>query len=135
MPSASNVSPTAGNRSRWRWTKPATLPSSTSSLTWSASATSSSRQAAVRQDFAFADSFEERFFGVVFVLNLADDLFEDVLDRDDPGRAPVFVDDDREMHAATLQFVQQIVDPLRFRHDVGRPQDFVDREFGTSLTT
>src|SRR3546814_2136403 len=37
--------------------------------------------------------------GVVLVVDLADDLFEDVLQRDDAHEGAVFVDDDREMLA------------------------------------
>ena len=57
-----------------------------------------------------------RLLDVVLVLDLADDLFDQVLDRDQPGRAAVLVDDDRDVHAALLHLVQQLVDLLGLGH-------------------
>src|SRR3546814_2705606 len=47
--------------------------------------------------------------GVVLVVDLADDLFEDVLQRDDAHQGAVFVADDREM-LAPLATGQQLVE-------------------------
>ena len=56
------------------------------------------RKAAVRQDLVGTQRLEQRFFCVVLILNLADDLLEDVLDRHQAGRAAVLVGDDRDVH-------------------------------------
>ena len=46
---------------------------------------------------------------VVLVVDLSDDLFEDVLDRDQACGATVFVDDDGEMVLVPLHLAQQVV--------------------------
>ena len=53
---------------------------------------------------------------VVLVLDLADELFDDVLDRDQARRASVLVDDHRQRSATRLQLLQKLCDPLGFRH-------------------
>ena len=45
---------------------------------------------------------------VVLVANLADDLLEQVLDRDQARRAAVLVDDDRRLHLLALELLQQV---------------------------
>jgi hypothetical protein len=55
---------------------------------------------------------------VVLVLDLADDLLDDVLERDDPGGAAVLVHHDRELAAPLLHLAQQVVDALGLRHEV-----------------
>ncbi len=54
---------------------------------------------------------------VVLVGDLADDLLEDVLDRDQPGRAAVLVDDDRDVDLVALHLAQQVVDRLALGHE------------------
>ena len=61
--------------------------------------------------------------GVGLVGDLADDLLDDVLDRDDPGRAAVLVDDDRELGPLALQVGQQVVERLGLGHDRGRADE------------
>ena len=63
---------------------------------------------------------------VVFVLDLADDLFQDVLDGDQPGGAAVLVGDDRDVDAISTQLPEEIVQPLRFGDDVGRAKELLD---------
>ncbi len=43
---------------------------------------------------------------VVFVTDLADDLFEQILDRHQPGGAAVLVDDDGALDAVALELLQ-----------------------------
>ncbi len=59
---------------------------------------------------------------VVLVLDVADDLLEHVLDRDEPRHAAVFVDDDRDVVAVGAELAQQHVEALRLRHEHRRPQ-------------
>ena len=47
---------------------------------------------------------------VVFVVNLSDEFFEDVLHRDDAFRSPVFVDDDSHVGFGRLQLSEQSAD-------------------------
>ena len=65
---------------------------------------------------------------VVLVGDLADDLLDDVLDRDEAVGAAIFVDHQRQMDARRLHARQQIDRPHRgrheqdFAHDLGRRQ-------------
>ena len=61
------------------------------------------REATVDDDLAVADLLEKRSLLVVFVLDLADDLFQDVLDGDQPGGATVLIGDDRDVDAISTQ--------------------------------
>src|SRR5215475_7036936 len=54
---------------------------------------------------------------VVFVLNLADDLFEYVFERQNALDAAVFVDDYRQMDAAILQTLQDVAESGRVRNE------------------
>src|SRR5205823_2290696 len=54
---------------------------------------------------------------VILVANLADDFFEEILDRHEPGRAAVFVDDDGALRLLTLELFQQLGNTLRFGDD------------------
>src|SRR5918994_2726693 len=78
------------------------------------------RQAAVRQQDVRGDKLEERALRVVLILDLADDLFEDVLDRDQPGRAAVLVGDDGDVDVLPLELCEHVAQALRLRHDDGR---------------
>ena len=53
---------------------------------------------------------------VVLVGDLADDLLEQVLDRDQAGSAAVLVDDDGDVLAPRLHLAHQVVDRLGVRH-------------------
>ena len=59
--------------------------------------------------------------GVVFVVDLADDLLEDVLDGQQSGDAAVFVHDDGDVIAAATKFLQQRVQPLALGNEGGGP--------------
>ena len=63
----------------------------------------------------------------MLVLDLADDLFEDVLERDHAGGAAVLVHDHRHVRASALHFAEEVVDPLRLRHIVRRALQLVER--------
>ena len=58
---------------------------------------------------------------VVFVADLADDLLEQILDRDQARRAAVFVDDDRELGLLALELLQQLRHALGLGHERRRP--------------
>ena len=62
-------------------------------------------------------------FVVVFVLDIADDQFDDVLDRDDAVGAAIFVDHERQMNAGGLHLGQQVDRRHRRRHEQDRPHD------------
>src|SRR5690606_2898933 len=55
---------------------------------------------------------------VVLVFYLAQDLLDDVLDRDDPGGAPILVDDDGDAAARPLQGEEEAGEPHRLRHEL-----------------
>ena len=68
------------------------------------------RKAPVDDDLNVADRFEQRQLFVIFVLNLTHDLFEDVLDGNQPGGATVFVGHDGNVDAVTTQLPEEIVE-------------------------
>src|SRR5256714_11939859 len=50
--------------------------------------------------------FERRRFAIELVVDLADELLDDVLERHEPGRAAEFIEDDRELHALASELGQ-----------------------------
>ncbi len=66
---------------------------------------------------------DHRLLDVVLVLDLADDLLEQVLDRDEAGRAAVLVEDDRDVDLPALELVEQVVDRHRLGHEDRRAQE------------
>jgi hypothetical protein len=75
------------------------------------------RGAPVDDRLVVRDLLDERLLGVVLVLDLADDLLDEVLDRHEAGRATVLVEDDGEVDLPTLELVEQVVDRHRFGHE------------------
>ncbi len=67
----------------------------------------------VRADVAFA------LVEVVLVLDLADDLFENVLNGDQAADARVFVDDDRHVVVRDAELTQEHIEALGFRNEDG----------------
>ena len=65
---------------------------------------------------------------VVLVLDVADDLLQHVLDRDEPRHAAVLVDDDRDVVAVGAEIAQEDVQALRFGHEHGGPQRLLEVE-------
>ena len=70
------------------------------------------------------------FVEIVFILDVADDLLEDVLDRDQAGHAAVFVHDHRDVVAVGAEVAQQHVERLALRDEDRRPQAGADVEVG-----
>ena len=58
----------------------------------------------------------------MLVIDIADDLFDHVLDREQAGYAAVLVDDDGHVVAIGAELLEQDVQPLAFRNEDGRPQ-------------
>ena len=81
------------------------------------------RGAAVDAGPVLAQLLDQRLLDVVLVLDLAHDLLEQVLDRDQARRAAVLVEHDRDVDLAPLELVEQVVDRHRLRHEHGRPQE------------
>ena len=76
------------------------------------------------------DLLDLLFGDIELVLDLADDLFEQILERADAGRAAVLVDDNREMVVRLPEFLQQRGEVLRLRDDVRRPDDLLEVHVG-----
>ena len=68
-------------------------------------------------------ALDHRLLDVVLVLDLADDLLEEVLDRDEAGGPAVLVEDDRDVDLPALELVKQVVDRRRLRDVDGCPQE------------
>src|ERR1051325_5239762 len=66
------------------------------------------------------EPLHRRLFVVVLVGDLADDLFQDVLDRDQPGGTAVLVDHDGHVATLRLHLAEQLVDRLAVRYVAGR---------------
>jgi len=80
--------------------------------------------------FAFADDVVLGLVEVVFVLDVANDLLQHVFDRHQSGNAAVLVDDDGDVIAVGTEFLQQHVEPLRFRNEHGGTQHAADVAVG-----
>ena len=63
----------------------------------------------------------------MLVIDLADELFEDVFERDDPGGAAILVDHRGKLASAAAQLRQQLFERLRFGHGNDRADELVDR--------
>ncbi len=66
---------------------------------------------------------------VEFVFYLADELLDGVFDGDEADGGAEFVDDDGEMAAALLEFVQEVEDRLGFGHDEDFAHDLLKAKF------
>ena len=75
-----------------------------------------------------ADLFDRLLGHVELVLDLADDLFEQVLERRDPDHRAVLVDHHREMAVRAPELLQQRGEILRLGDDVRRPQQRLEVE-------
>src|ERR1700694_1033739 len=71
---------------------------------------------------------EGNFFFVEFVADIADDLFEDVLHRNDAARAAEFIHHDGKMDALGLELLQQVLDQLGLGHEHDGPYEAVPVE-------
>ena len=60
---------------------------------------------------------------VVLVLDVADDHFDEILDRDEPVGAAILVDDERHMGARRLHPHQKVDCGHRAGHEEDGPQD------------
>src|SRR5690606_31297499 len=68
------------------------------------------------------------FLDVVFVLDVADDLLEHILDGHQARHAAVFVDDDGHVAVVGAELAQQHVEALGLRHEGGGTQQVLDVE-------
>ena len=70
---------------------------------------------------------------VELVLDLADDLLEHVLDRDQAGGVAELVDHDRQVVAVGAEVAQQLVQALALGHEHRRPQQRAQVQLGRAL--
>ena len=84
----------------------------------------------VRLGVAVVDGHKHRLLAIGFVLivDLADDLLEHVLDRDQAGGAAIFVNDHRHVDSVFLEVGQQLAYGLRFRNDDGLAEKRIELE-------
>ena len=81
------------------------------------------RVRAVDPDVRLVDPLDGRVGKVELVLDVADDLLEDVLERDDPVDVAVLVDDDRHVLLLAPEVGEERGEVLRLRDDVRGPDD------------
>ncbi len=86
-------------------------------------------QPAVDQDRAAVLFNEPLFFQIVFVLDVADDLLQQILDGHQPRGTAVLVDGDGHVHAPGTKLFQQLFDLFRFRNEKGGAHDLRHPEF------
>ena len=79
------------------------------------------------------DALDRRDLGVVLVGDLADDFLQQILDRGEPGRAAVFVDDDDQVNPPGLHLPQQLVGGLAVRDEQRRAHGDLDRPVGPAF--
>ena len=78
------------------------------------------RGRAVHGEFVLADPENLFRLVVVLVLDVAEDRFDQVLQRDEARRAAVFVDDHGDLDAPLLQLAEKLAAFFRFGDEVGR---------------
>ena len=112
--STSTVSPTSGTWPRVPNIRPPTVSQSssgraapTSVLSWV------HRHAPVDQGLPARQRLQQRLGPVELVDNLADQLLDEVFERDEPGRASVLVDHHGQVAAGGAHLLEQLVDSLR----------------------
>ena len=88
------------------------------------------RERAVDPDRRLVDPLDRLVRQVELVLDLADDLLEQVLERDDALRRAVLVDDDRHVLVRAPELGEQRGQVLRLGHDVGGPQQRGELDLG-----
>ena len=81
------------------------------------------RVRAVDADVRLVDPLDRRVRKVELVLDVADDLLEEVLERDDPLHVAVLVDDDRHVLLLAAEVGEERGEVLRLRDDVRGPHD------------
>ena len=84
------------------------------------------REHAVDAVGVLVDLLDLHLGDVELVLDLADDLLDQVLERDDAGHRAVLVDDDGEVLVRPAELLQQRREILRLGHDVRRPQQLLE---------
>ena len=80
------------------------------------------RQAALDPVEVGPEAHDRRVLGIEFVVDLADDLLEQVLQRDEARDRAVLVDDDRHVALQAADLGQQLAQALRLGHQVRRVQ-------------
>ena len=116
-------SPTSAARPRWPNTKPATVwKSSVVELGAELLVEVVDRERAVDPDRRLVEPLDRLVGEVELVLDVADDLLEHVLERDDPRRRAVLVDDDRHVLVRLPELREQGAEVLRLGHDVRRTE-------------
>ena len=76
------------------------------------------------------DPLDEALVLVELVANLSDELLEEVLERDEPGGAAVFVYDDGEVELLGLELTEERVRALGLGHEIRRMQAGAQIEAG-----
>ena len=82
---------------------------------------------------AFIDDLHNGLWLIELVFDLANDLFEDVFERDHTGHTTVFVNNDCQMHIAGLQIDEQVCDALGLGHYRGSAKPQIDVAVGAAV--
>src|SRR5690625_1741756 len=67
-------------------------------------------------------------FSVGLVFDVPDDVYQHILDGDQPGNTTVLIDYQGHMVALLAEFAQQHVDALALGHNIGRAQERIQRK-------
>ena len=124
----SNVSPMVGTWPRWLSRNPPTVSNPSRSIGHVQAIGNFIDVGGAAEDERPVGFLDDRLrLDVVLVANLAEDLFDQILERHKAGGAAVLVDDNRALNALVLELAQQLAHELRLRHEVRRPQVVRDR--------
>ena len=93
------------------------------------------REGAVHANAAVVDPLDRLVGQVELVLDLADDLLEQVLERDDPLHRAVLVDHDRHVLVRAAELLEHRRQVLRLRHHRRRADQLLDSTAGSPPST
>ena len=126
-PSAATLSPSSGSRPSSLITKPATVSYGPSGSSRPVRSSKSSRLSRPSTSRSPSTRRARRLLGdVVLVADVADELLDQVLQRDDAVGAAVLVDDDRQVVALAAHLRQRGEHPLGARHHLDLAGDLAD---------
>src|ERR1700722_18179134 len=129
LPGPEMTSPRTGRRPTWVTRKPPNVSTSSPASPVTHSSPMTERTSAgpaprtANEGISLLPAPRRRFVAAVLVVDLADDLLDNILDRDQPVGPAIFVDDQRQMDARGLHLREQIDPPHRRGHEQQFPDD------------
>lgn len=73
---------------------------------------------------------DDGLLAVMLILYLADELLDDILERDDARSLSMLIGDDRHLDMESLEILQEMLDLLALGHEMGRSDEPVEVDLG-----